>query len=1320
MTDTPNNTPKNTPDGNPTGGDHSGGAELTAFALGELEPGSDVYNEVQARLDTDADARAYVEQTRALGEQLAASYRDSDAASSGLSDHQQKELATMIDQHDNEAPAPAPMTPPKSFWLSRPALIAAGLALAAGAAITAVSLMGPADTTPDITNSNSADTITGLAKVGESLAEPVAVDFDNAPLAEVLAFLNKQTQVAFDTDWDALAKRGIDAKTPVSLKADELIPAGRVLSAALEAAWSQSQHPDPAQWTMTDAGVTVAPQSALVEARLAATAALLKTNRLSTAPLDERVLTPDRAEVWESDLWNKVLAQRDEAGAAVLAEADAAFDAADEAIAADELDRAARKTMYAYQLITANNTLLKADMFDQPAERFEALSKTITEGQRKEREAAMAKALQEAKKRYAEFSTEENAARLAQAEALYKQAEQLTRYGDLNAATQRYEDAVLLDPENGEYAEKYKQSTTQYFSSLQPLAGAATRGKKNSDRKLYELQESIGVAEAKLESNSAHFAPAAPLSLSKPQPSVTNTVVFGLGGNANSKDGQAGNARFSHSAERQSHWYGKAGPVITGRNLPGAQSPNGFISDLAPSEPQREMTDAKVKRSLSGIRADADFERDGVDYYDGPYDAPVQPRLDKDGKPISRRAALQTQLDELVKDKPLPQLDEKTKQQYEAITIALEEARQIEPLELKRLDEVQELEALRAQFDQGCRHMFDVDPELSRDAFAMVNDNPFYNPADPGRAMSTFSVDVDTAAYTIARRQLMQRNQLPVPGAVRIEEMINYFDYNYKAPVVDAGALEDGVVTQASLEAFEKNEEGFAPFATHLQLTDSPWTAGNQLVRIGVKGMEVSQEDRPSAHLTFLLDVSGSMNRPTKLGLVKDSLKLLLDKLNDKDHVSIVVYAGASGIVLENAPATNKAQIEAALDKLRAGGSTAGAAGIQLAYETAQKHYIDGGVNRVILCTDGDFNVGISGTDALVDLIKSKANPQADDDGKRRGVYLSVMAYGMGNLNDAMMEPLTNAGNGNYAYIDTLKEATKVMYDQAGASLVTIAKDVKIQVHFDASQVMAYRLIGYENRVLANVDFDNDKVDAGDIGAGHSVTALYEIVPFPEDGDLGNEGFFEVNHRIEKLEEAVVLNQTLMQTASLSPKQSMKLAASTRMLEQEVMLAGALAEKLSNKPAINDEDAAPAEAQVDVEKPATADDIAHEAASKETFDDGAMMAVKLRYKPVDAPAEDGTSRLIASRVFADEAVPFAAADDSTRFAASVASFAMQLRSSPHAGDVDLDWVHDVAKSASNHDPSQLKAEMLELVKKAKGLMPEKVIEKAPIDEVELR
>lgn len=1284
-------------------------ALLTAFALGELAPSSDVYKQVQQRLETDADARAYVQQARALGEQLSASYHANDASTSGLSDNQQKELAAMIDQQDS-APT-GPITPRKNFWLSRPALIAAGLALAAGAAITTVTMIDGPDT-PTKQHANK-DSITGLSRISSSLAEPVAVDFENTPLSEVLAFLNKQIRVAIDTDWDSLAKRGIDAKTLVTLKADELIPAGRVLSAALQAAWSQSQHPDPAQWTMTDQGITVAPQSALVEARLQATAALLKSNRLSKTVLDESVLTADRAEVWESDLWNKILSQRDAAGDAVLAEADAAFDAAEQAIAEDNLDRAARKTMYAYRLISANNTLLQADQFDPPAARFESLRQTITDGQRKVQDAELEKVINEAKHRYASQDNEKTKSRLAAAIEKLANAERSLDRGQLDAAVHLFEDAVLLDPENSSYQAKLAKAKDKLNEQMQPIdvLNGVTVDRKirlealgdsfDASRELKPIQKSVRY--------DAFIAPSAP------------PIIGGVGNNVPGYRGKAGNelgiyagsgvvdARGGQSLTR---WHSSfaTGGLVRGETdfaLGGSQ----LNKPQASAQPQDF---SGVANTESELRKQSEQGRQSLYFYDD-FDrqAPFENRrIDRDGKPITRRAALQTQLDELVKDKPLPQLNEETKDRYEMITIALNDAKELEPFELKRRAAIQDLEALNEVFQQGCREALQDDPMLSRDAFALVNDNPFYNPADAGRAMSTFSVDVDTAAYTIARRQLMERNQLPVPGAVRIEEMINYFDYNYEAPTIDAAALDDGVVTQASLEAFEKKDKGFAPFATHIQVTDCPWQAGNQLVRIGIKGMEVAQEDRPSAHLTFLLDVSGSMNRPNKLGLVKDSLKLLLDKLNDQDHVSIVVYAGASGIVLENAPATNRADIEKALDNLRAGGSTAGAAGIQLAYQTAQKHYIDGGVNRVILCTDGDFNVGISGTDALVDLIKEKANPEADNDGKRRGVYLSVLGYGMGNLNDAMMEPLTNAGNGNYAYIDTLKEATKVMYDQAGSSLVTIAKDVKIQVNFDASQVMAYRLIGYENRVLANEDFDNDKVDAGDIGAGHSVTALYEIVPFPmENEELWNEGLFEVRERIDELERAVTLNQALMQSASLNPKQSMKLAASTQMLEQEIMLASAVAQKLSNKPAINGEDG-PGQANEDA---ATPGDIAHEAASKERFDDGAMMAVKLRYKPVDAPAEDGTSRLIASRVFADEAVAFEAADESTRFAASVASFAMQLRSSPHAGEVDWDWVMDTAKAAADHDPSQLKAELLELVKKAKGLMSKKVIEQEPAE-----
>ena len=356
----------------------------------------------------------------------------------------------------------------------------------------------------------------------------------------------------------------------------------------------------------------------------------------------------------------------------------------------------------------------------------------------------------------------------------------------------------------------------------------------------------------------------------------------------------------------------------------------------------------------------------------------------------------------------------------------------------------------------------------------------------------------------------------------------------------------------------------------------------------------------------------------------------------------------------------------------------------------------------MILCTDGDFNVGISDTDDLVALIKQKANPPRDDDGKQRGVYLSVLGYGMGNLNDAMMEPLTNAGNGTYAYIDTREEAQKVMYDQAGATLVAIAKDVKVQVHFDPEQVMAYRLIGYENRILATKDFDDDTVDAGDIGAGHSVTALYEVVPFLGEGPaLDDQDIREVKRQIDQLEDAIALNSSLMQTCSMSEADAMKLQASNKLLAQELVLCRAAVDKHEGPPEVKDkpkvgEAPAVAEEQVKDDRPEV---------ELDKFEDGAMMSLRLRYKPVDAPAEKGSSRRIDERIFADDAVPFNVADESTRFAAAVAGFGMVLRSSPHAGTADLGWVLDTASDASGHDPDQLRAQFIELVGEAMSLMP---------------
>lgn len=348
---------------------------------------------------------------------------------------------------------------------------------------------------------------------------------------------------------------------------------------------------------------------------------------------------------------------------------------------------------------------------------------------------------------------------------------------------------------------------------------------------------------------------------------------------------------------------------------------------------------------------------------------------------------------------------------------------------------------------------------LDTEEYDMINENPFRRVVD--HPLSTFSIDVDTASYANIRRMLNQ-GILPPADAVRIEEMINYFSYDYAEP------------------------DGEHPFAAHLAITESPWTDGHQLVRIGIKGKEIAQETRAPINLVFLLDVSGSMNQPNKLPLVKRALKMLVRNLDERDRVAIVVYAGASGLVLPPTACDDDQAILDALERLQAGGSTNGGAGIELAYATALEHFATNGINRVILCTDGDFNVGTVQTGDLVRMVEQKA---------KDGIFLSVLGFGMGNYKDATLEQLANKGNGNYAYIDTFNEARKVLVDQLTGTLITIAKDVKIQIEFNPACVAGYRLIGYENRMLNKEDFNDDTKDAGEIGAGHTVTALYELIP---------------------------------------------------------------------------------------------------------------------------------------------------------------------------------------------------------------------------------
>jgi len=349
--------------------------------------------------------------------------------------------------------------------------------------------------------------------------------------------------------------------------------------------------------------------------------------------------------------------------------------------------------------------------------------------------------------------------------------------------------------------------------------------------------------------------------------------------------------------------------------------------------------------------------------------------------------------------------------------------------------------------------------EFNTAAYNHIAENPFLGAKD--NPLSTFSIDVDTASYSNVRR-FINEGSLPPKDAVRLEEMINYFTYDYAQP-------SDG-----------------KPFAVHLDVTGCPWEASHRLVRIGLKGQEIATDKRGPSNLVFLLDVSGSMMPPERLPLVKQAMRLLVEKLTENDRVAIVVYAGASGLALPSTTGDRKEQIVEALENLQAGGSTNGAEGIQLAYKTAADNFIRGGVNRVILATDGDFNVGVASQGDLIRLIEDKA---------KSGVFLSVLGVGTDNLKDSTMQQLADKGNGNYAYLDSLDEARKVLVQQMNGTLVTIAKDVKIQVEFNPARVASYRLIGYEKRMLRKEDFNNDKVDAGEIGAGHMVTALYEVVP---------------------------------------------------------------------------------------------------------------------------------------------------------------------------------------------------------------------------------
>ncbi len=354
---------------------------------------------------------------------------------------------------------------------------------------------------------------------------------------------------------------------------------------------------------------------------------------------------------------------------------------------------------------------------------------------------------------------------------------------------------------------------------------------------------------------------------------------------------------------------------------------------------------------------------------------------------------------------------------------------------------------------------FSLDKEYNTEGYDNIVENGFHKVTDD--PLSTFSIDVDAASYSNVRRYI-NSNQLPPAGAVRTEEMINYFKYQYPQPT------------------------GKDPFSINTEISDCPWNKENKLVLIGLQGKNIPVENLPASNLVFLIDVSGSMMTENKLPLVKASMKLLTDQLRETDRISIVVYAGNAGLVLPSTSGSDKMKIKTAIDALEAGGSTAGGAGIRLAYKTATENFMEDGNNRIILCTDGDFNVGASSDDDMVRLVEKERN---------QGIFLTVLGYGMGNYKDSKMQQLADKGNGNHAYIDGINEARKVLVSEFGGTLFVIAKDVKLQVEFNPEKVAGYLLIGYENRLLNKEDFNDDKKDAGELGSGHTVTALYEIIP---------------------------------------------------------------------------------------------------------------------------------------------------------------------------------------------------------------------------------
>jgi Ca-activated chloride channel family protein len=429
---------------------------------------------------------------------------------------------------------------------------------------------------------------------------------------------------------------------------------------------------------------------------------------------------------------------------------------------------------------------------------------------------------------------------------------------------------------------------------------------------------------------------------------------------------------------------------------------------------------------------------------------------------------------------------------------------------IDKMSETEDLKGVKTVEENPVNPNTEEYDHITENSFKNVIQNP----------LSTFSIDVDNASYSNVRR-FLNNNQMPDRNAVRIEEMINYFDYEYPNPV------------------------GKTPFSFVTEVSECPWNQAHQLIHIGIHGKEMDLKDVRPSNLVFLLDVSGSMDEPNKLPLLKKAFSMLVDQLDDRDKISIVVYAGSAGLILSPTSASKKDAIKDALNNLHAEGSTAGGEGIELAYKIAKDAFIADGNNRVILATDGDFNVGVSSTGALVDLIQKRR----DDD-----IFLTILGFGMGNYKDGRMEQIADAGNGNYFYIDNIQEAQKVFVKNMRANMFTIAKDVKIQIEFNPAKVKEYRLIGYENRMLNAEDFENDKKDAGELGPGHTVTALYEIVP--AGSDENNSGQTKLKYQEYKVNNSAQSGNELMtlKFRYKQPKEDKSILVETPILDEHKSL----------------------------------------------------------------------------------------------------------------------------------------------------------------------